>query len=241
MFKRLFLIAVTGAAAVLPGICFAKPLEVDGITKPYHDVTLGLADPGIIQRQFFVEGDAAKKGQVILELDTKLEELEVTRRKAVMEQDKTVLDSTQELFQTTKSVSKEDLSKAKAEYDVAKAEYNIAVQQLADRRLVAPFDGHITKILLHPGAACAPYQPLVRLVDASRCYFVGHIDGVAVSSLRLHQPVTIKVVGGQTVSGKICFISPVVDAASGLARVKVLFDNPDGKIRPGLAATMVVE
>jgi multidrug efflux pump subunit AcrA (membrane-fusion protein) len=33
----------------------------------------------------------------------------------------------------------------------------------------------------------------------------------------------------------------VVDAASGLARVKAIFDNPDGNIRPGLAATLVVE
>ena len=240
MFKHFFIavICLTGLAPVLTA---ADQIEIDGITEPFKDVTLGLADPGIIHQQFFKEGDSAKEGDVLLELDTRLQELEVGRRKAVMEQDKVVLDSTRELFQGTKSVSKQDLTKAEAEYDVASAEYAIAVEQLADRRLVAPFSGNITEILLHPGAACAPYQSLVRLVDISRCYFVGHIDGVAASSLRLDEPVKITVAGGQTVTAKICFISSTVDAASGLARIKAIFENTDGKVRPGLAAKLTAE
>ena len=78
-------------------------------------------------------------------------------------------------------------------------------------------------------------------MDTSRCYFVGHIDGTAAGNLQLNQPVTIQLDGGQAVSGKICFISPVVDAASGLVRIKAIFDNRDGKIRPGLAAKMIAE
>lgn len=241
MFKRHYLFVAICVAGLVSALHGAETIQMDGITEPFHDVTLGLAAPGIIHEQFFQEGDAVEKGEVILQLDTRLEELEVARRKAVMEQNQSVLDSTLDLFQNTKSVSKQDLSKAQADADVSKAEYNIAVQQLASRRLTAPFAGRITEILLHPGAACAPYQPLVRLVDTSRCYFVGHMDGVAAARLKLDEPVQIKVAGGQTVAGKICFVSPVVDAASGLARVKAIFENPDGSIRPGLAATLVVE
>lgn len=240
MLKRLLCVTIVCAAVVLSARG-AEPLEVDGITQAFRDVTLGLADPGIIHQQFFDEGDYVKKGDTILEFDKKLEELEVKRRKAVMNQDKLILDSTREVFQTTKSVSKQSLAKTQADYDVAAAEYAIAVQQLDDRRLVAPFSGHITQIMLHPGAACAPYQPLVRLVDTSRCYFIGHIDGKAAGNLQLNEPVRIEVDGGQTVSGKICFISPVVDAASGLARIKAVFENPGGKIRPGLSAKIFVE
>jgi len=240
MYKSLLLFP----AICIASLCLARaaePLQLDGITEPFRDVTLGLAEPGIIHQQFFQEGEPVKSGETIMELDTRLEELEVARRKAVLEQDKAVMESTREVFQTTKSVSKQDLNKAEAEYDVANAEYNIAVQQLANRRLTAPFAGSITEILLHPGAACAPYQPLVRLVDTSRCYFVGHIDGVAASRLQMDEPVKIELAGGQTVEAKVCFVSPVVDAASGLARVKAVFDNPDGKIRPGLAAKLLVE
>jgi len=219
----------------------AESLQISGITEPFLDVTLGLGDAGIIDDQFFKEGDLVKKGDVILELDKRLETIEVSRRKAVMDQDKMVYESTRELSETTKSVSKEDLTKAEAQSNVSTAEYNIAVQQLADRQLVAPFSGAITEILLKPGAAVAPYQPLVRLVDTSRCYFVGHVEGSAAADLHLDESVKIQVDGGQTVPAKICFISPVVDAASGLARIKAIFDNAGGTIRPGLAARMMVE
>lgn len=241
MLKPHYLLIPLMLAGLLAPLRGAEPLQMDGLTEPFHDVTLGLATPGILHQQFFQEGDAVKQGDVILELDARLEELEVARRQAVMQQNQLVLDSTRELVQSTKSVSKQDLSKAQADADVSAAEYKIALQQLASRKLVAPFDGRIMEILLHPGAACAPYQSLVRLVDTSRCYFVGHLDGVAAAQLKMDEPVKIKVAGGQTVTGKICFIAPVVDAASGMARVKAVFENPDGKIRPGLAATLVVE
>lgn len=239
--RLVFLLILPFAFCLLPLARAADPLEVSGITEPFMDVTIGFADAGIIHEQFFKEGDAVKKGEVILELDKRLQTFEVARRKAVMDQNQMVYDSTTQLAKTTKSVSQEDLEKAAADYHVASADYQIASQQLADRQLVAPFSGSITEILLKPGAAVAPYQPLVRLVDTSRCYFVGHIDGKLAGNLQLDVPVKIELDGGQTVSGKICFISPVVDPASGLTRVKAIFDNADGKIRPGLAAKMTVE
>ena len=237
----LFLLLFSFCLFLSPLARAAEPVEISGITEPFLDVTLGLADAGIIHTQLFKEGDSVKKGDVILELDKNLETLEVARRKAVMDQNKMVFDSTRQLAETTKSVSKEDLAKAQAEYDVSAAEHGIAVQQLANRQLVAPFSGTITEVLLKPGAAVAPYQPVVRLVDTSRCFFTGHIDGKAAGNLQLDEPVKIELDGGQAVSGKICFISPVVDAASGLARIKAVFENADGKIRPGLAAKMVAE
>ncbi len=239
MLKSFIIAAALGLAGLVPAV--AGNLEISGITEPFLDVTLGLSDAGIIHTQFFKEGDTIQKGDVILELDKNLETLEVARRKAIADQNKTVFDSTRELSETTKSVSKQDLTKAEAEYKVSAAEYDIAVQQLADRQLVAPFSGTITEVLLKPGAAVAPYQPLVRLVDTTRCYFVGHLDGTQAASLHLDEPVKIELDGGQVVEGKICFISPVVDAASGLARVKAIFDNAAGAIRPGLAARMTPE
>jgi len=220
----------------------AADTKVVGITEPFMDVTLGASVAGIIHAELFKEGDAVKKGDVIIELDKRLEEFEVQRRKAVVDQNKMTLDSTRALTQTTKSVSKEELAKKEAEYNISVAEHGIAVEQLAHRLIVAPFSGAITEIQLHPGAPCAPYQPLVRVVDTTRCYFVGQIEGKATSSLELDQKVKIEIEGSKTpVTGKICFISPVVDPASGLAKVKALFENADGKIRPGLAAKMIAE
>jgi RND family efflux transporter MFP subunit len=241
-FKLIILTLALATAASAGPASDSNPITVSGITEPFLDVTLSAPVSGIISARRFEEGDSVKEGDVLIELDRKLEEFEVDRRKAVMELSKMQLDSTRTLVTTTSSVSKEELAKKEAEYQTAKAEYEAAEEELARRRLRAPFAGSIVEINLEVGAACAPYQPLVRLVDTSRCYFVGQIEGRAVSGLHLGEAVQIQIEGTrQVVLGRICFISPVVDPASGLARVKALFDNASARIRPGLAARMIPE
>ncbi|MGN6553941.1 MAG: efflux RND transporter periplasmic adaptor subunit [Verrucomicrobiota bacterium] len=237
--KIVLSLACLGFLAVATAGAAAETVSVSGITEPFMDVTLGASVAGIIRVEHFQEGDAVKKGDVLLELDKQLEQFEVERRQSVMEQNKMELDSTRALAQTTKAVSKEELAKKEAEYNIAVSEFGIASEQLAHRRITAPFSGIITEILLRPGAACAPYQPLIRLVDTTRCYFVGQIEGKAASNLKVNQPVRLEVDGStQPIIGKICYLSPTVDPASGLARVKALFDNTEANIRPGLTAKM---
>src|SRR5437870_350400 len=69
-----------------------------GITKALLDVTLSASVPGIITARNSREGDFVHEGAVILELDRKLEELEVERRKLVRDQKWSDFDGTQKLF-----------------------------------------------------------------------------------------------------------------------------------------------
>ncbi len=213
---------------------------VDGITEPFLDVTLASPVHGIIDRWHFKEGEDVKEGQVILELDRKLEELEAARRGEVVKRTKADMDATHVLLKTTKSVSRDEVEKREMEYAVAVADEGIAKEQLRRRHITAPFAGTIADLLLQPGAGCEPYQPLVRLVDTKRCYFVGYIEGALASELKLGQTVRIDTAGAP-VKAAISFISPVVDPGSGLAKVKALFENPGGKMRPGLSAKMFFE
>jgi RND family efflux transporter MFP subunit len=237
MFKRFTFIPVLFAGAV--ALQAAELISISGITEPFHDVILSASVPGIISAELFKEGDFVEKGDVILELDNKLEQLEVARRKAVKDRTEADLQSTRVLVSTTKAVSKDELAKKEMDFNVAAAEHGIAGEELARRHIAAPFSGTIAEISLRTGAACAPYQPLIRLVDTTHFYFVGHVEGRAAAGLQTNQPVKIFVEGSAVpVEGKFCFISPIVDPASGLAKVKAIFDNAGGKIRPGLAARL---
>lgn len=220
----------------------AAPLEIQGVTEPFMDVMLSSSVQGQIGAERFKEGQSVKANDVILELDSSLELLEVERRKAVAERANADLESTKQLFEKTKAVSKDELDKKRMEAAVADAESSIAREQLRRRRIVAPFAGTIVEIFLQAGASCEPYKPLVRLVDTKQVYFVGHIEGVKASDLKLGQEVKVQVAGTkEPVKATLSLIAPVVDQASGLARVKAVFDNADGKIRPGLAAKMILE
>lgn len=215
-----------------------------GITEPFLHVTLSASVAGIVTARRFKEGDTVREGQPILELDKTLEEIETARRGVIADEKKRDYDSTALLYEKTKSVSKEDMLKKESDYKVAVAERDIAAEQLRRRIITAPFTGQITDILVESGEACQPYQPIVRVVDTSRCYFVSNLDAKFAS--RLHQDASVKLeveTGATTVTvtAKIIFISPVVDPASGLVKIRALFENAGGKIRPGLSGKLVLE
>jgi RND family efflux transporter MFP subunit len=232
--------------AVLTTSVFCQAEEshfVTGLTEPVFDVTLSLAVPGIISLQRFKEGDLVRSNAVILELDKRLEELEVERRKLIMANRKTDWESTKMVFEKSASVSHDEFLKKELECKVAAADYETAVQQLERRSLIAPGAGIITEISLHVGEACSPYQPVARLVDTRQCYFISNVEAKEAAHLKLGQQVELEIEEAPApvkVQGQIIFLAPVVDKASGLQRVKVLFANPDGKVRPGLAGKMFI-
>jgi len=238
-----FLIIALLALQPLRGRASDSPY-VEGITEPFLDVTLSASVAGIITSEKFREGDAVKEGDVILELDKKLEELETARRKLVMDNKKVDYDATEKLFKTTKAVSGEEREKKQVEYNISAVEHDMAAEQLKRRSVTSPLTGTITEIMLDPGEACQPYQPLVRVVYVRRVYFVANIEAKTAALLKPRQQVTLAIETGaapQSVQGTISFLSPVADPASGLLKLKVLFENPEGKIRPGLAGRLILK
>jgi RND family efflux transporter MFP subunit len=230
----------TALALLITTIAFPTPaaeMQATGIVLPFIDVTLSAPVPGIIMSRKFDEGASVKPGDVLLELDNQLERLEVERRKVVLDQKRSDFEGTKKLFNATKGVSKEELDRSEAEFRVAAVEFDIAVEQLKRRQLVAPHAGVISQMLLEVGESCAAYQSLIQVVDTSKCFLVTSMEASQAARLKKDQELRLEIDNGgekAAVNGKVFFISPVVDPASGLQRVKIIFDNKDGKVRPGL-------
>jgi len=245
-------------------------ISVSGVTEPVYDLTLSMELAGRISRIFYQEGSYVKKGRKILELNSALERLEVQRRKIIWESKaelfsatervktlKSILESTKSLFKKTGSVSKEELDKKELEYKLAvaeklrlemteekeKIEYKMAVASLEKRILTAPVNGIITELFLDAGENCEANQPLVHMVDISKCRIVCNIEEQRGRNLKKGHIVNLRLqTGSNTIEkkGKIIFVSPVVDQASNLLKVKAEFENHDGSIRPGVPGTMLL-
>jgi RND family efflux transporter MFP subunit len=241
----IWLVLLGSVAPAAPGPGPAEGNVASGITEAICDVTLSASVPGIVNVWKFKEGDFVQQGDVIIELDKVLEELEAARRKLVMENRQADWEALQTLVKKSSiSVKKEELERAETEYRIAVVEHDIAVEQLRRRSITAPHAGIVVELMRRPGEACQPYQPLIRLVDTRQCYFISNIEGKAAERLSLGQSVKLEIECGSkptVVQGKIAFLSPVVDPASGLRKVKVLFENAEGKVHPGVAGKMEVE
>ncbi|MBW2622613.1 MAG: efflux RND transporter periplasmic adaptor subunit [Deltaproteobacteria bacterium] len=248
-----------------------EKIQVSGITESIKDVTLSLAVSGTVKTVFFKEGDYVRKGQTILTLDRTLETLEVERRKLIWDSKvevdsaleqaatlKSILESTRRLFESTKSVSREELEKRELEYKLVLAErrrleveeekqrieYKMAVENLRRRSLISPLGGVIIDFLLEEGESCEPQQPLVQVIDRNKCLLVCNIEEITGRNLKKGQVVDLEIRAGSGTlgkKGKIIFISPAVDPASGLMEVKTEFDNKDGEVRPGVSGLMLLK
>lgn len=177
--------------------------------------------------------------------------------------------STIKLRDATHSVSQEELNKKEIDYKLARAEeaqlavreqiealeYKIAQAQLERRIIRSPSDGMITRVHAQPGEICEVRQPLVAFVNASACFLVANLEPALANKLHVGGSARVRVdtpgaaergsasssphASAVEVTGTVDSMSPVIDSASGLRRVKILLPNADGRITPGLVGTLV--
>ncbi|MBF0454275.1 MAG: efflux RND transporter periplasmic adaptor subunit [Magnetococcales bacterium] len=242
--------------------------QLSGVTKARRDVDLSVPVQGRITKIFFREGERVTKGSILLHLENQLEKLAVEQRtlllksraelRGAMARERKLrkrLESTKKLFNESRSVSGEVVEQKELELlaavterkrlELIKAseaiELEVAKANLDRRFLRAPFDGVITKLYLDEGESVDANQPVVHLVDADSSFFVANLEERMGRRFQTGQKVVLSIRTGasrQKREGTVTFVSPVMDSASGLMEVKVLFDNQDGLFRPGVSGKM---
>jgi len=238
---------LVGAAVLLHSLrsLGADANWVTGITEPIKDVTLAFPIVGVVGARPLEEGATVRKGQVVIELDKQLEELDLERKRLSRELAASELERLKSLAQRNAiSVSKEEIEKKRSEFEITKVDHELAAAVLKRRQLISPIDGQVAQFYKDVGEKCEDQQPVVRIADTRRCHLVANLEPRLAQSLRLDQKVRVEVLVGDspvTVDGTLIYLSPVADAASGLLRIKAVFENPEGKIRPGIAGRLRID
>lgn len=159
------------------------------------------------------------------------------------------------------STNQAEWDKAKATVAVAEGQYKAAQEESANlkhqaatiraqfeqRILRSPIDGIVTEITRDAGEAVEARRAdtpdyVAKIVDLSQLIARVHMPARLTENLRSGQKLKLQLdsPAGTTLEGAIHFISPTVDAATGLAEVHLLFENPDQKIRSGIPGTLLV-
>ncbi len=242
-----------------------------GLVYPLHDVTLSAGVAGIVMQRLVEPGNRVKAGQVLLILDDRLQVIESERRKVIFQdqselasvRERTVilsslLENSRAVFKQTGSISKDELFRLDAEYIASKGrleqlieqkkreqlDYESAERERRQRHITAPFSGIVTKIIPQVGEWAKPGDPIVLLVEPSTAVLhlaIPHkeLDGLKMGSV---QAVIFEAGGSATrVAGRVTFISPVADPASGLVEVKITFANTQLAIKPGIKASIELQ
>ena len=216
-------------------------LELKGLLIPLDSANLSSRSTGVI-REMKKEGDAVKKGEVVVSMEDEAEKLAVENAKAVLEVRKFEANYTREL-QKKGSGSEADARTAATNLVTAEIQLKQAELALEKKAVHSPFDGVVTRRIRSPGEATDNYLPLVSLVDLSKVYLETYLPSSRLRDVQIGQPIEVTVpdLPGQKFAGAVEYIAPVIDPASGEFRVKILLPNDDHALRSGMAAVGSLE
>lgn len=142
--------------------------------------------------------------------------------------------------------SRLQIEQADLQMKVHALERDQAKAELDTYRVLAPFDGTVTKVYRHRGEAVRQGDPIVDVTSTRRVRVEGDVPlnqswnlkpGQEVS-VRLSAPGLPKDIAEQTFSGKLVFVDVTSQPVSGKTRVWAVVQNHDNILRAGLSAKM---
>lgn len=211
---------------------------------------------GIVQRRMFEQGAEVHAGEPLFQIDPAAFRADVDSALAALQRSEAALGRSRvqsqrlQALAVAQAVSQQHRDDASAEHEQARAAVNEARAILARRQLdlryatvSAPIDGRIDQALVTEGA-------LVGVADAEPMAVVQQIDQVYVdvrqpaSQLQSLQrsavdgelPVTIIGAAGTPLPerGRLLFSGVNVDARTGDVILRILVDNPERQLLPGM-------
>jgi len=147
----------------------------------------------------------------------------------------------------------EEIAIAQAQVALAEASVGLVDARLSQLVLTAPIDGVITTRAINVGETVSPGVPLLAISTLDVLELVVYIPEPQIGRVNLGAPVTISVDAypGQTFEGTVVYISSEAEftprnvqteeeRVNLVFAVEVRIDNPDGRLKPGMPADVVI-
>lgn len=140
-----------------------------------------------------------------------------------------------------------DVTSAKSRLEVAQADLEHTIILLGYAKVTAPYDGVITRRLVHPGAfiqsaATSKTDPLFTIVGVDRVRIVTDISESDSAWIKVGQPATLLVDAsrGQRFSGRVARLADALDRKSRTMLVEVELEKPTSHLRPGMYGSVAI-
>lgn len=220
---------------------WSQSVPAVGTLQAVNGVDIASSVAGLVKEIAFQSGQPIKKGQLLVRLDTDVEQSDL--RSAQADADLARISAVrQRTLVRSDTVAQAAVDKAEAELKVKEAKV-AGIRATIDKKAVfAPFDGALGVRKIDLGQYVQPGQAIVNLQDLSVMladFTVSQKDLAAVqvgSALAM----TTDAWPGRVFEGTVAALEPKVDEKTGMMAVQGRFANADGALRPGMFARIEV-
>lgn len=243
--------ALTVKAAAVQYVDITPSLNLNATLEGQTSATISAKIAGRIERVLVQEGQRVKAGEPLLELETvelanSVRQAGDAVRKAQAGYDLALNDFNryQALYEKG-AVSEQQLDNARvklktAEADLssAKANESSAQQQYSYGVVSAPVDGVIANRAATVGQVVSPGAALMLVQDINQIYAVINVEQKDLGRVKVGQTATISVDAypDRSFSGTVAVMNPEAGSGSRMFRTKILIDNSNGELKPGMFA-----
>lgn len=229
--------------------------EVSGVVHAFRRATVAAEVEGRVVERRVEPGDRVEGGQDLLVLDATRLRLDVEEAKATLAaREVDLAQARSELARGEELRRESTISESQHEalgFEAKRAESRLALARVAlrtaqraldDATVRAPFAGSVEEIHVDVGDYVKAASPVAMLVDLSRARLRAGVTGSEASQLEAggRASVVFEALGGAPVEGEVRSVGRVADATSGTYRVELWLDNPEGRLREGMVAQVLL-
>ncbi|HQR29019.1 MAG TPA: efflux RND transporter periplasmic adaptor subunit [Anaeromyxobacteraceae bacterium] len=215
--------------------------DASGTLVAFRGVTVGTELPGTIREIGFDSGTFVRKGAMLVRLDTTTEEAQLASAKADENLARLNYERAVEV-RKGQANTPADLDAAEARYKQAQAAVR-TIQAAIDKKTIrAPFDGRIAIRQVELGQVLGAGAPVASIQSVTPIHVEFSLPQQALARLKVGQPVHVHsdTFPGATWNGKVSTVNTEVDVATRNVKVRATVPNDDGRLRPGMFASVEV-
>ncbi|GAB2187471.1 efflux RND transporter periplasmic adaptor subunit [Roseibium sp. LAB1] len=215
-------------------------LEVRGRTEAEATVAVRSKTTDDVVERPAQEGAQVAAGDVLCVLDKGSRQSRILESKAALAQAE--LDHAAATQLNSKGFTAQTrVAALQAQLDAAKARLIEAEQELEHTVIRSPVSGVIQSPMAEIGAQLEQGGICATVVDADPMIAIGQVSELNISEISLGMPATVTLVTGETLNGKVRYISPTANPDTKTFRIEVELPNPDGIARDGVTAVTKLE
>jgi membrane fusion protein, multidrug efflux system len=220
---------------------WAPKLSAIGSVSAVQGAVVSAEFSGIVAEVHFENGGVAKKGDVLVRLDTSAEDAQLHSADADLELARADLQRTRDLA-ARKVVSKSELDAGESKFNRLNAVVDQMRSNIRKKTVVAPFDGQLGIRQVNVGQMIPAGQQVVQLTALDPVYVDFSLPEQYVAQLEkgLEVHVHADALLGRDFKGKLTAVNSMVDNVTRNMTAQATLENPDRALRPGMFAKVEV-
>ncbi len=210
-------------------------VEVLGNARANESVDISSNVSETIHEIRFTDGQYVLKGDVLAILEQSEEQAQLKAAELQLAEHERELARIQRLLKS-KAASKRDADERETKVEIARQTAEEIKARIADRTIVAPFDGILGIRQVSVGALARSGDVLTTIDDIHRIKLDFYVPSVFLPQLKPGNQIeaTVEALDNRIFNGNIDTINTRVDAATRSVLVRAVIPNPDLTLKPGL-------